>query len=174
MNEYLTLQGGHILTICIPLTFIVSKILQFLKVYIKNSGHIIKKFNYTTIFLAIISSVVFYIYNWGEYFTFVWFVVLFGSVIQYNFLYRNTEYLYSEKPNIFELIINIFSVVAGIFILAIPHTKVFFMIWGGGDPKVDFVSKILLSIYGILLILLDNHTVLFFNKFIYKTNRSQF
>jgi hypothetical protein len=168
------LQEGHILTICIPLTFIISKILQFIKIYIKDSVHIIKKFNYTSIVLAIISSVVFYIYNWGEYFTFVWFVVLFGSVIQYNFLYRNTEYLYSEKPNIFELIINIFSVLASIFILAIPHTKVFFMIGGGGDPKVDFVSKILLHTYGVVLILLDNHTVVLYNKFIRKSNTNKF
>lgn len=141
MNEYLTLQGGHILTIYIPLTCILAKILQFLKAYIKNSGNIIKKFNYITIILAVISSVVMYVHNWGEYFTFVWFAVLTVSVIQYNFLYRNTEYLYSEKPNVFELTISMFSVFAGIFILLIPHTKVFFMIGGGGDPKIDFLSK---------------------------------
>lgn len=66
------------------------------------------------------------------------FEVLTVYVIQYNFLYRNTEYLYSEKPNVFELTISMFSVFAGIFILLISHTKVFFMIVCGGELKIDF------------------------------------
>ena len=48
------------------------------------------------------------------------------------------------------------------------------MIGGGGDPKVDFVSKILLHTYGVLLILLDNHTVVLYNKFISKSNINKF
>ncbi|RDY22416.1 hypothetical protein CHF27_013555 [Romboutsia maritimum] len=172
MNEYFNLQSRHVLTIMLPISFIVAKILFFLKAYIKNSNYIIKTFNYITIFFAVVSSIAFYLCNWGEYFAFIWFLSLFISIIQYNFMDRKTKYSYCENPNILEIMLNIASILIGIFILLIPHTQIFFMI-GGGDTKVDFVSKILLSIYGILMILLDNHIVLFFNKFIYKTNRSK-
>lgn len=173
MNEYFNLQSRHVLTIMLPISFIVAKILFFLKAYIKNSNYIIKTFNYTTIFFAVVSSITFYLCNWGEYFAFIWFLSLFVSIIQYNFMDRKTKYSYCENPNILEIMLNITSVLIGIFILLIPHTEIFFMIGGGGDPKIDFISKILLHTYGILLLLLDNHTMLIYNKFVHKSSTNQ-
>ncbi|MBS6506805.1 MAG: hypothetical protein KH369_01330 [Paraclostridium bifermentans] len=174
MIEYFISQDNLLVVLFIPLTLIVSKIITFLKAYIRDSGELIKKFNYITIFFALVSSIALYIYNWDTYFTGMWLIVLIGSVIEYNFLYKNTESLYSENPNIFEIILNVKDILFGIFIISIPHTKIFFMIGGGGDPKVDFISKVILHIYGILLILLGNHTVLFYNKFFHKLKTNKF
>lgn len=125
-------------------------------------------------FFIIVSSIIIYIVDFSIYLSAIWFTVFTMSLIQYNLSNRDVEYCYTENPNSFGIVRNITCILLGIFILSIPHTKIFFMIGGGGNPKVDYISKILLSIYGILLILLDNHSVLLYNKFIRKSNTSKF
>ena len=158
--NYLSLKEGHLVTIMIPLSLIISKILMFFYLYIK-SNYAKKTFNFVTIVFAIISTIIFYVLNWGNYFCFIWLAVIVVSVIQYNLMYRKKEKIDTDSINIFEKAIIAGSIAWGIFILILPYTKIFTLIGGGSNKQIDILSKIIFLVYGMCQILLDKHTIFF-------------
>ena len=158
--NYLSLKEGYLLTIMIPLSLIISKTVMFLHLYIKNN-YVKKTFNFLIIVFAIISTLIFYVLNWGNYFCFIWLAVIIVSVIQYNLMYRKKEKIDTDSINIFEKILIACSVSWGFFILILPYTKIFTFIGGGTNKQIDILSKIIFFVYGMCQLLLDKHTIFF-------------
>ncbi len=174
MNEYITSQQGSLLIIIIPLALIISKILMFLKGYVKNNSKIIRSFNHTTVIFTIVSTILFYMYDWNKYFCAIWFFSIIAYLIIFNLMYIKIEDLYNPTPNIFEIATNGVAILLGILILSTPDTKIINLIGLGGNTNIEILFKILIYIYGTLLILLDNHIILFYNKFIRQIDMKRF
>lgn len=164
MSEYMTSQQGNLLIIILPLALIISKILMFLKGYIKNSRKIVKRFNHIAVIFTIISTTVFYINKWGDCFCTIWSFSILIYLVIFNFMYRKIEYLYNSNPSVFEMINNFIYILLGLFIISLSDTKIINIIGSGHDTKVDLLLETLIYIYGMLLIFLDNHIILFYNK----------
>lgn len=158
--NYLSLKEGHLLTIMIPLSLMISKILMFFYLYVKDKSAR-KIFNFVAIVFAIISTIIFYVLNWGNYFCFIWLAAIVVSVIEYNLIYRKKEKIDTDSINILEKAIIVCAIVWGIFILILPYTKIFTLIGGGANEKVDILSKIIFLVYGMCQIFLDKHTIFF-------------
>lgn len=158
--NYLSLKEGYLLTIMMPLSLIISKTIMFLHLYIKNN-YVKKTFNFLIIVFAIISTLIFYVLNWGNYFCFIWLAVIIVSVIQYNLIYRKKGKIDTDSINILEKILIAGSISWGVFILILPYTKIFTFIGGGTNKRIDILSKIIFFVYGMCQLLLDKHTIFF-------------
>ena len=143
--NYFSLKDGYLLTIMLPISFIISKVLMFLYLYYERK-FIIKIFNYSMVIFGGITSVIFYLYGWGEYFCFIWIGSIILSVIMFNYIYSKSERLDAHNINIFEMLIIICSILWGIFIIVLPYTSIFIFIGGGNNSQIDIVSKILFFI----------------------------
>lgn len=174
MSEYITSQQGNVLIIILPLALIISKTLMFLKGYLKNNSKIVTSVNHASVIFTIISTILFYMHDWGKYFCAIWFFSITIYLIIFNFMYRKIEGLYNPTPNIFEIATNCLSILLGIFIVSIPDTEIINLIGLGGNTNIEILFKILIYIYGTLLILLDNHIILFYNKFIRQIDIKRF
>ena len=152
------MKGGHLLTILIPISFTISKILTFLYIYYDNKKIRIV-FNYGAVIFTIISLSFFYlnINKYGEYFCFIWCGAIIIPIIMYNIMYKSKEKDETNYINIFELfIISIsISIIWGFFMIIIPHTSIFILIGGKINPYIGKVSTIIFYVYGIVQITLD-------------------
>ena len=86
------MKGGHLLTILLPISFTISKILTFLYIYYDNKKIRIV-FNYGAVIFTIISLSFFYlnINKYGEYFCFIWCGAIIIPIIMYNIMYKSKE-----------------------------------------------------------------------------------
>lgn len=150
------MKGGHLLTILLPISFTISKILTFLYIYYDNKKIRIV-FNYGAVIFTIISLSFFYlnINKYGEYFCFIWCGAIIIPIIMYNIMYKSKEKDETNYINIFELFIIIISIIWGFFMIIIPHTSIFILIGGKINPYIGKVSTIIFYVYGIVQITLD-------------------
>lgn len=150
------MKGGHLLTILIPISFTISKILTFLYIYYDNKKIRIV-FNYGAVIFTIISLSFFYlnINKYGEYFCFIWCGAIIIPIIMYNIMYKSKEKDETNYINIFELFIISISIIWGFFMIIIPHTSIFILIGGKTNPYIGKVSTIIFYVYGIVQITLD-------------------
>lgn len=148
------MKGGHLLTILLPISFTISKILTFLYIYYDNKKIRIV-FNYGAVIFTIISLSFFYlnINKYGEYFCFIWCGAIIIPIIMYNIMYKSKEKDETNYINKFELFI--ISIIWGFFMIIIPHTSIFILIGGKINPYIGKVSTIIFYVYGIVQITLD-------------------
>lgn len=150
------MKGGHLLTILLPISFTISKILTFLYIYYDNKKIRIV-FNYGAVIFTIISLSFFYlnINKYGEYFYFIWCGAIIIPIIMYNIMYKSKEKDETNYINKFELFIISISIIWGFFMIIIPHTSIFILIGGKINPYIGKVSTIIFYVYGIVQITLD-------------------
>ncbi|MDY2631826.1 MAG: hypothetical protein SOV85_10830 [Clostridium sp.] len=150
------MKGGHLLTILLPISFTISKILTFLYIYYDNKKIRIV-FNYGAVIFTIISLSFFYlnINKYGEYFCFIWCGAIIIPIIMYNIMYKSKEKDETNYINKFELFIISISIIWGFFMIIIPHTSIFILIGGKINPYIGKVSTIIFYVYGIVQITLD-------------------
>ncbi|ASW42067.1 hypothetical protein [Clostridium isatidis] len=153
--EYLPLKAGNLITILVPINLIFSKIIEFIKRY-KNKK-VENVFRVFTLVFGIGSTAIFYILDYSMYFCFTWIGSLLIGLLQYSIVYRNVEKESNEEINELQKLFSFFSIILGIFIIIIPHTKIFNLIGGGIDSKVDSISKIVFAILGICHIILNEY-----------------
>lgn len=72
--EYLTLQTGHLLTIIIPLQLIINRIIGYIMVF--HSKKVEKIFKIIDVIFAIISTLIFYVFDYENYFCGIWLLSL--------------------------------------------------------------------------------------------------
>lgn len=162
--NYFSFKDGHLLTIMLPISFIISKVLMFLYLYY-DWKFIIRIFNYSMIIVGSITSIIFYLFGWGEYFCFIWIGSIILSDIMCNYIYSKSERVYTHNINIFEIPIIICSLLWGIFVIVLPYTRFFAFIGGGNNLQIDILSKILFFIYGVVQIILDKPLIVIIDKF---------
>lgn len=121
--NYFSFKDGHLLTIMLPISFIISKVLMFLYLYY-DWKFIIKIFNYSMIIVGSITSIIFYLYGWGEYFCFIWIGSIIVSDIMFNNIYSKSERVCTHKINVFEIPIIICSLLWGIFVILLKGSSV--------------------------------------------------
>jgi|GEM_PF-1953083 len=158
--EYLELCKGHLLTIMIPIAYFYIKLIvyqnsMFYKSYVKTIIII------SAIF-AIISTSIFYFYDFGLYFCFIWgagFVILPISVafgVNIANKYVDSEKEDYKKLESYDKFFFLCSFVLGCFFIVIPYTSIYNVIGGDSNNiKVMVASRIIFIVLGISHIALN-------------------
>lgn len=163
--EYLTLKTGNILTILIPLNLIFSKMVEFIKIYTNKKVEII--FRWCTVSFAVISTIIFYILDYSMYFCFTWIGSLLIGLFQYSIAFRNINKEDYKELNQLQQVLSFIGIIVGAFLVILPYTKIFILIGGGYELKVDNVSRIVFLVCGVCFIMLNKYII---NKIVYFKN----
>lgn len=76
--EYLSIKIGYFLTILLPINLCIAQIVRFIKQH--YSRKIMKIFNTFMIIISIVTAMIFYVFNYGNYFCFVWIGIILISL----------------------------------------------------------------------------------------------
>ncbi|MBS4959028.1 MAG: hypothetical protein KHZ99_18690 [Clostridium sp.] len=155
--EYLTLKTGNILTILIPINLIFSKVVEFIKIYTNKKVEII--FRCCTVSFAIISTITFYILDYSIYFCFTWIGSLLIGLLQYSIAFRNINKEDYKELNQLQQIFSFIGIIIGAFLVVLPYTKIFILIGGGYELKVDNISRVVFLVCGICFIMLSKYII---------------
>lgn len=167
--NYLTLGTGHLLSILVPLVLLFNKLIDFQYTYFN------RKYEYKIILfalpIAILGAFLFYINDFGKYFSSIWFAaftfLLYSSIIFRNFSEKMLNpdkkdfSIYTLEP--IDKFFDYFALVKGSVVLIIPFTGIHSWLAGDClDYRVVIVSKIIFIVWGLEYFILNKTVILSF------------
>jgi len=166
MNEYLVLEKGHLLTIMVPVMYMLGHIYNYQKIYFKNKFK--KRLIIGSVIFALITTPIFYFKNYGLYFCVMWGSIwstgYISALISTIFVRKYLiEYDYRDITTI-DIMSFLFNLAIGMFLIVLPYTNIFYLIGGGIDNRTVFISKIVFFLWGISLIFFNKITTNFISK----------
>lgn len=155
-NLYLGLREGYILTILLPIHLLIYNVLYYVKQYFKNK---FKYFMIGFILFSIISSAIFYFFNYSIYFVAAWGTQFLIVPFFYGYIIIRPFKDDIMELNIIEKFIYSFDILFGIVLIIIPCTPLFKLIGAGTNIKIDVISTVLYILLGLSYIIFNKITL---------------